>query len=129
MAKVRIIWQSRAGRLSFSWLRRVGERAISFGKCGDAGENSLGKSDDEDEISLGKCDFEEFKGSLTEQFVCQELITHHRLQTTYYWTSSATAEVNFLLSDGMEVFPLECKAGTNMNAKSLRLYKDRYAPA
>jgi uncharacterized protein len=42
--------------------------------------------------------FEEFKGALTEQFVCQELQQFSdTLQTNYYWTSSATSEVNFLL--------------------------------
>ena len=73
--------------------------------------------------------FEEFKGALTEQFVCQELMALPHLQANYYWTSSATAEVDFLITDGLNVYPLECKAGATMNAKSLRLYRDRYAPA
>lgn len=72
--------------------------------------------------------FEEFKGALTEQYVCQELQHFKRLQTHYYWTSASTAEVDFLISDGMEVFPLECKAGFTMNAKSLKSYQSRYAP-
>lgn len=73
--------------------------------------------------------FEEFKGALTEQYVCQELQQFRRLQTTYYWTSSSKAEVDFLISDGMEVFPLECKAGFTMNAKSLKSYKTKYEPS
>lgn len=72
--------------------------------------------------------FEEFKGALTEQYVCQQLQTMRRLQTNFYWTSSATAEVDFLVSDGMEVYPLECKAGVTMNAKSLKLYCEKYSP-
>ena len=72
--------------------------------------------------------FEEFKGALTEQFVCQELTASPRLQAHYYWTSAATAEVDFLVTDGVNVYPLECKAGMTMNAKSLRLYRERYAP-
>lgn len=51
--------------------------------------------------------FEEFKGALTEQYVCQELQLFKRLQTNFYWTSSSSAEVDFLVSDGMEVYPLE----------------------
>ena len=72
--------------------------------------------------------FEEFKGALTEQYVCQELKLHKRLQTNFYWTSSSSAEVDFLISDGMEVFPLECKAGLTMNAKSLKVYRQKYKP-
>lgn len=72
--------------------------------------------------------FEEFKGAFTEQYVCQELQLHKRLQTNFYWTSSSSAEVDFMISDGMEVFPLECKAGLTMNAKSLKVYRQKYKP-
>ena len=72
--------------------------------------------------------FEEFKGALTEQYACQELQLMEKLQTNYYWTSTSQAEIDFLLSDGMKVFPLECKAGLTMNAKSLKSYKERFAP-
>lgn len=73
--------------------------------------------------------FEEFKGALTEQYVCQELQNlSSSWQTNYYWSSSATAEVDFLLSDGLDVYPLEVKAGVTMNAKSLKIYKEKYSP-
>ena len=73
--------------------------------------------------------FEEFKGALTEQFVCQELQNFSdSLETNYYWSSSATSEVDFIISDGLDVYPLEAKAGINMNAKSLKLYRDKYKP-
>lgn len=72
--------------------------------------------------------FEEFKGALTEQYVCQELQLFKHLRGNYYWTSSSSAEIDFLVTDGMEVYPLECKAGITMNAKSLKSYKERYSP-
>ena len=73
--------------------------------------------------------FEEFKGALTEQYVCQELqCLSDTLETNYYWSSSATSEVDFLLSDGWDVYPLEAKAGVTMNAKSLKLYREKYSP-
>lgn len=73
--------------------------------------------------------FEEFKGALTEQYVCQELQNYSDvLETNYYWSSSATAEVDFLVSDGWDVYPLEVKAGVTMNAKSLKLYREKYSP-
>ena len=72
---------------------------------------------------------EEFKGALPEQYVCQELQNYSDvLETNYYWSSSATAEVDFLVSDGWDVYPLEVKAGVTMNAKSLKLYREKYSP-
>lgn len=38
------------------------------------------------------------------------------------------AEVDFVISDGLNVYPLECKAGVTMNAKSLKVYKEKYNP-
>lgn len=80
-------------------------------------------------ILEGSLVFEEFKGALTEQYVCQELQNFtDSLETNYYWSSSATSEVDFIISDGLDVYPLEAKAGINMNAKSLKLYREKYNP-
>jgi len=70
--------------------------------------------------------FEEFKGSLTEQFVLQELSSHTSIRNIYYWTSDATAEVDFVFSDGLDVFPLEVKASENLQARSLKVYREKY---
>lgn len=72
--------------------------------------------------------FEEFKGALTEQYVCQQLQTENRIQGNYYWTSQSKAEIDFLITDGLNVIPLECKAGYTMNAKSMKSYRDKYSP-
>lgn len=72
--------------------------------------------------------FEEFKGALTEQFVLQELSLFPRLNTSHYWTSEATAEVDFVFSEGLDVYPLEVKSGVNVHAKSLKIYAERYNP-
>ena len=72
--------------------------------------------------------FEEFKGALTEQYVCQELQCIEGLQSNFYWTSQSKAEIDFLLSDGLDIIPLECKSGYTMNAKSLKTYREKYAP-
>ena len=72
--------------------------------------------------------FEEFKGAITEQYVLQELNTIPHLQSNYYWTSQSKAEVDFLISEGLNVIPLECKAGYTMNAKSLKSYGEKYSP-
>jgi predicted AAA+ superfamily ATPase len=72
--------------------------------------------------------FVEFKGALTENFVAQELISanHDKL---YYWTSSGTAEVDFIISCEDKILPLEVKAGQSTNKKSLLSYENKYQPA
>lgn len=65
--------------------------------------------------------FTEFKGALTENYVAQELIASNR-RDLYYWTSSGTAEIDFLVEGDHQIFPLEVKAGTNSKKKSLLVY-------
>jgi hypothetical protein len=67
---------------------------------------------------------EEFKGALTEQFVCQELITKSEL---YYWTASnASAEIDFLIQKHNEIIPIEVKAEENLKSKSLKVFVEKY---
>jgi len=70
--------------------------------------------------------FEEFKGALTEQYVLQELSSIPEIRNVYYWTSDATAEVDFVFSDGQRVIPMEVKAGENLQARSLKVYREKY---
>lgn len=71
--------------------------------------------------------FAEFKGALTENFVAQELLTHH-FNALYYWTSEGIAEIDFILADELDVYPLEVKAGTSAHKKSLLSYNEKYHP-
>ncbi len=72
--------------------------------------------------------FSEFKGALTEQYVAQQLRSESGL-TPFYWSAErATAEVDFLFQQGMELYPLEVKAEENLKAKSLKVYFDRFQP-
>ena len=73
--------------------------------------------------------FKEFKGALTEQYVLQELKTRKGIQC-YYWTAErGTAEVDFVVDDGADVFPIEVKAEINLQAKSLKVFHEKYRPA
>ena len=72
--------------------------------------------------------FEEFKGTLTEQFVLSELAGMDFIRNVYYWTSDATAEVDFVFSDGKDIYPLEVKSGDNLQARSLKVYRDKFNP-
>ncbi len=72
--------------------------------------------------------FEEFKGALTEQFVLGELSGKKFIRNIYYWTSDATAEVDFVFADNTDIYPVEVKAGENLRARSLKIYRERYSP-
>ncbi len=68
----------------------------------------------------------EFKGALTEQFVCQQLKIKKEL---YYWiATNATAEVDFVLQSQNEIIPIEVKAEENLKSKSLKVYVEKYTP-
>lgn len=70
--------------------------------------------------------FEEFKGSLTEQYVCQRLVSDCAL-VPYYWTAeNSRGEVDFLAQQSNNVYAIEVKAEENLRSKSLRAFKDSH---
>ena len=72
--------------------------------------------------------FKEFKGALTEQYVLQQLKTLKNLQT-YYWTNDrGSAEVDFVVDNGRQILPIEVKSETNLKAKSLKVYHEKFNP-
>ncbi|HAN09641.1 MAG TPA: ATPase [Clostridiales bacterium] len=72
--------------------------------------------------------FEEFKGSLTEQYILQQLVATKEV-TPYYWsTDKGTAEIDFIFQSESEIVPLEVKAAENLQAKSLKSYCAKYNP-
>ena len=67
----------------------------------------------------------EFKGSLTEQFVCQQLVAQRF--TPYYWANpQGQAEVDFAVEQHGRIYPIEVKATINLKAKSLHVACDRF---
>lgn len=70
--------------------------------------------------------FTEFKGSLTEQFVLQELKANNNIPV-YYWTG-ATSEIDFVVQLDGDIIPIEAKASTNTKAKSLSTYRKEFQP-
>ncbi|HEY5235409.1 MAG TPA: DUF4143 domain-containing protein, partial [Rhabdochlamydiaceae bacterium] len=72
--------------------------------------------------------FTEFKGALTENYVAQELIATKNKET-YYWESEGKAEIDFLLEDKHEIYPLEVKSGASQKKKSLLVYNQKNSPS
>ena len=73
--------------------------------------------------------FVEFKGALTEQYVCQELKTLEDLGIYYYTNDRGSCEIDFVVDTGEHIIPVEVKAEVNLKAKSLKTYQEKFSPA
>jgi len=76
----------------------------------------------------GNSIFSEFKGALTEQFVLQQLNSTNEY-VIYYWSAERSAsEVDFIVQINGIVIPVEVKAEENLQAKSLKVYLEKFSP-
>lgn len=81
---------------------------------------------DASSIIDGNALFTEFKGSLTEQYVCQQLVSDCGL-SAYYWSAeNSRGEIDFLVQREGRVYSIEVKAEENLRSKSLRAFSDRF---
>lgn len=71
--------------------------------------------------------FKEFSGALTENYVAQTL-TASMQNRLHYWKSEGRAEIDFLIEWEHQILPLEVKAGTSNQKKSLSVYADKFQP-
>lgn len=72
--------------------------------------------------------YAEYKGALAENYILQSLVA--QFQTGFrYWTSGNTAEVDFLLQYGKQIYPVEVKADQSIQGKSLIQYEKLFQPA
>lgn len=70
----------------------------------------------------------EFKGALTEQYTFQQLAASEQF-AVYYWSAErSTAEVDFVIQHGENIIPVEVKAEENLQAKSLKVYREKFNP-
>ncbi len=72
--------------------------------------------------------FIEFKGALTEQYVCQQLKTLEDLSIYYYTNDRGSCEIDFVVDTGEQIIPIEVKAEVNLKAKSLKFYHEKFSP-
>jgi predicted AAA+ superfamily ATPase len=77
----------------------------------------------------------QFGGAFAEQFVLQQIISGAN-HSVYYWVGGsenesspkARSEVDFVTSHAEYIVPIEVKSGTNVKAKSLKVYRGKYQP-
>ena len=70
--------------------------------------------------------FEEFKGALTEQYVLQQLVVNPENDIFYWSSESGIAELDFLVQNDDRIIPIEVKAEENLQAKSLKIFIEKY---
>ena len=70
--------------------------------------------------------FTEFKGILTEQYICQQLISHLNTNPFYWSAENSSGEVDFVIQHNDKILPIEVKAEENLNAKSLKSFIKKY---
>ena len=72
-------------------------------------------------------DLADFKGGMTENYVCGQLAANG--YHCYYWMSDRGAEVDFIIQREGKVIPIEVKSAENTKAKSLDVFIKSYKPA
>ena len=72
--------------------------------------------------------FTEFYGALAEQYVLQQLKGLDDMEIAYWISESNAAEVDFVIQTNGYVIPLEVKASTNLQAKSLKVFTEKFKP-
>lgn len=70
--------------------------------------------------------FQEFKGALTEQYVCQQLISECGVDPTYWKSPDSRSEIDFVVQKDDEIYALEVKSAENLRSKSLRAFHEKY---
>lgn len=74
----------------------------------------------------GNIIFTEFKGAVTEQFVLQQLVCNNMFDIYYWSADKSTAELDFVVQYKNTVVPIEVKAKENLQAKSLKVFHQKY---
>jgi predicted AAA+ superfamily ATPase len=80
-----------------------------------------------DDVLYLSSDLNDFKGGMTENYVCNQLTANG--YSCYYWMSERGAEVDFVIQREGKLIPIEVKSAENTKAKSLTVYINSYKPA
>ena len=79
-------------------------------------------------IILGNDIFTEYKGAFAEQFVMQQLKSAEMDYIGYWTNERSTSEVDFVIQNKGEIVPIEVKATENLQAKSFKLFCEKFKP-
>ena len=78
------------------------------------------------DILYESSELNDFKGGMTENYVCSQLVC--RGYESFTWYSEGEAEMDFVIQRGGDIVPVEVKSADNSKAKSLGIYRDKFKP-
>ena len=78
------------------------------------------------DIIHGSEELNDFKGGMTENYVCRQLTANGHI--CYSWNSEGIAEMDFVIQREGRIIPIEVKSAANNQAKSLAVYMKRFKP-
>ncbi|GAP73433.1 ATP-binding protein [Candidatus Symbiothrix dinenymphae] len=67
-----------------------------------------------------------YRGAITENYIAMELT--QRGYDLYFWETNSSSEVDFVVSIGGEIIPIEVKSSENNRSKSLNTFIQKYKP-
>lgn len=70
--------------------------------------------------------FDEMNGILSEQLVLAELTLNANVKKLYFWTSEATARIDFIFEDDGEVIPVDVQSTIRTKAQNLKVFHQKY---
>ena len=79
-----------------------------------------------EDIIFNVSELSDFRGGMTENYVCQQLSA--RNYTCYSWNSNGIAEMDFVIQRDGRLIPIEVKSAENSQAKSLGVYMNTFSP-
>lgn len=92
----------------------------------DVGLLSAMNKIDSSVLLVGNRLFQEYKGSMTEQYVLQQLITNPKFQINYWSSERSDGEVDFVVQTPANIIAIEVKAEENLRAKSLKAFSEKF---
>lgn len=70
--------------------------------------------------------FNAMHGILSEQLVLAELTMNANVQELYFWTSEATARIDFVFEDDGEIIPVDVQTTVRKKAQNLKVFHEKY---
>lgn len=70
--------------------------------------------------------YDMMQGILSEQFVLAELTLNQNIDKLYFWTSDATARIDFVFEDDNEIIPVDVQATIRKKAQNLKVFHQKY---
>jgi predicted AAA+ superfamily ATPase len=81
--------------------------------------------------SILKDDYGSYRGFVAENFVARTIqasLANTSMATSLYGWNESTAEIEFLFDSQGDIIPIEVKSGSRTQAKSLKVFCERYQP-